>query len=104
MILLSASWCKDVNTQTHANAEVQNQPLVPKEGTWDKDKTWDSSSTQIVWNVKLTCSEVIEGGQHSKHEGGRDCNGVSRLFQHQFITSDHLEQNHLTYQDPCNSE
>lgn len=39
-----------------------------------------------------TWSDVVEGGQHSKHERGRDCDRVSRFLQHQLIPSDDLDE------------
>lgn len=35
---------------------------------------------------------MVEGGQHSKHERGRDCDRVSRFLQHQLIPSDDLDE------------
>lgn len=54
---------------------------------------WCCAANQNKTKTSATCvcvftrSDVIEGGQHSEHERGRDCDRVSRFLQHQLIPS-----------------
>lgn len=38
----------------------------------------------------LTRTDVVQGGQHPEHEGGRHGDGVPRLLQHELVSSDDL--------------
>lgn len=52
----------------------------------------------------LTSSDMIQRSQHPQHERGWNCNGVSSLFQHEFVSIYNLRgklNNHIKDQSNC---